>query len=412
MAGVLSFAAPAGAHTRSYSYSAWRCEGARATARIRLRHINLAEVIVGAGLESGAIGPWEMVQMRRHAGARIREGIRVTQAGLPCPLEIDAMRGPRTVGEQFVAETSYACPAPIERAGIEIHADLLPSLGIAHTHLLRFALGEHQHEAALSPLAPDFALAPGGEARSSSAGAPSILSFVWTGVTHIAIGYDHIAFLFTLFLVVWHSSKSRRDLVTELFMTATGFTIGHSVTLALSVLGLMRPTGATVELLIAVSIIVLALESLAATDLRSTLIRASSIAFIVALPIATAAGVIHHSTVVLAGLAIFSVAYLEYVRRGYRAGRVRRAVSAIFGLVHGFGFAGVLLDTELSGAALAIALAGFNVGVELGQAAILATLAMLLWRLHGSRAQPVLIRLGSIATFWAACYWLGLRAQP
>ena len=100
------------------------------------------------------------------------------------------------------------------------------------------------------------------------------------------------------------------------------------------------------------------------------------------------------------------------MRRGYRAGRVRRAVSAIFGLVHGFGFAGVLLDTELSGAALAIALAGFNVGVELGQAAILATLAMLLWRLHGSRAQPVLIRLGSIATFWAACYWLGLRAQP
>lgn len=408
LAGVL-VPPPAHAHTRAYSYSVWQCEGSRAEARVRIRHDNLAELIVGAGLESGSIGPRQMARMRALAGARVRDGVRVTQAGRPCAP--DTIPGPpRSTGVLFVVEASYVCPEPIASAGIRIHADLLPGLGLAHTHLLRLGLGDHHHEAALSATSPPFDLPAGGAAHGIRA--PSVLSFFWTGVTHIAIGYDHLAFLLTLFLLVWSSSPSRRALLTELLVTATGFTVGHSITLALSVTGLVRPAGATVELLIAVSIIVLALESFSAAAPRSRVVHASGLAFIAALPIAAAAGVLQHSVWVLAGLALFSVAYLEWSRRDREASHLRRSVAAIFGLIHGFGFAGVLLDTDLGGGALAAALASFNVGVEVGQATILAALALLLWRLQNSRIRPALVRVGSVGTFWAACYWLGQRAQP
>jgi hypothetical protein len=82
-----------------------------------------------------------------------------------------------------------------------------------------------------------------------------------------------------------------------------------------------------------------------------------------------------------------------------------------FGLVHGFGFANVLKDLGLAHASLLIALLGFNVGVELGQLAIVAVVMPLLWRARGARAyQRVALPAASLAVLIVASGWFAERA--
>jgi hydrogenase/urease accessory protein HupE len=130
------------------------------------------------------------------------------------------------------------------------------------------------------------------------------------GVRHILEGYDHLLFLVCLMLI---AGTGRRILIT-----ITGFTIAHSLTLALSALGLVHVPVAPVEAAIALSIVFLALE----------------------------------------------------IVRGDRASLSYRypiAVSSSFGLLHGFGFAAVLGETGLPQTEIPAALLFFNLGVELGQ---------------------------------------------
>ena len=406
---LVLWAGAAHAHSRSFSYSTWTCEGRHARAAFRLRTANLAELLVGPGLESGSIGPADLVTLRELARARVAERVSVTQQGTTCTPELAP--GPaRRQGDALAVTGTWVCPLAIETAGLRIEVDLLPELGLVHTHLLRLAAEGDRREAALSRLTPAFAWSPHGGAGPAGGGLAAVATFLQTGVLHIAQGWDHLAFLLVLFLVVWWAATDRRNLVRELLLTATGFTLGHSVTLALAATGLVRARSPTVELLIAVSIGVLALEGFATLDPRSRAVRLGGAACLVALPLAAAAGWLAHSPLVLGGLAAFSLAYLEWTPRSRRPPAQRRAVAQGFGLLHGQGFAEVLLEAELSGPTLALALLSFNVGVELGQAAVLAGLALLLWRQHDSRARPALVLAGSAAAFCLAGWWLGQRA--
>jgi len=130
------------------------------------------------------------------------------------------------------------------------------------------------------------------------------------GVRHILEGYDHLLFLVCLMLI---AGTGRRILIT-----ITGFTLAHSVTLALSALDIIHVPVAPVEAAIALSIVFLALE----------IVRGNP-------------------------------ASLSY--------RYPIAVSSSFGLLHGFGFAAVLGETGLPQTEISAALLFFNLGVELGQ---------------------------------------------
>jgi len=147
-------------------------------------------------------------------------------------------------------------------------------------------------------------------------------SFVWQGVQHIWTGYDHLLFLFSL-LVVCRRFRSIVSIVSC-------FTLAHSVTLAIATLGLVRVSSAITEPAIAATIVFVAVENL--------------------------------------------------VRRGEEP-RGRWAVTFLFGLIHGFGFATVLRDLGVgdNGASIAVPLFAFNVGVELGQVSIAAAVLPLLW---------------------------------
>jgi hydrogenase/urease accessory protein HupE len=200
------------------------------------------------------------------------------------------------------------------------------------------------------------------------AGAPSLVvperasalavfrDYVRLGVHHIITGFDHLLFVFGLVLL---ARGTRR-----LLWTVTAFTAGHSVTLSLAALGVVRFPTAPIEVAIALTILTLALE----------LARAPS------------------------------------GDRSARESPLRRrpwAVAFAFGLLHGFGFAGALAEVGLPQEEIPVALFSFNVGIELGQvgfvAAVLALRRLLAPALAGApewlARAPVTV-MGGLAVYW------------
>ena len=229
-------------------------------------------------------------------------------------------------------------------------------LGTAKTDaLVRLELADGRAlDTVLRPREPALVV-PGAEARFGLA-----TRYVALGIEHILTGYDHLLFVFGLLLL----AAGTRALIA----TITAFTLGHSITLTLAVLDVARVPPGPVEVLIAFSIFVLAVE-------------------------------------------------LARPQGGGTATLMRRRpwlMAAGFGLLHGLGFAGTLRAAGLPPQAIPTALLGFNVGIEIGQLAfvltiVAATLATrpVLRRLPAwSRALPV-YAMGSLA----AC-WMIQRALP
>ncbi|OJU63853.1 MAG: hypothetical protein BGO01_16980 [Armatimonadetes bacterium 55-13] len=172
-------------------------------------------------------------------------------------------------------------------------------------------------------------------------------SYIKMGFVHILpLGLDHILFVLGLFLL----SNRTKDLLKQI----TAFTIAHSITLALSLYGIVRLPPAIVEPIIALSIVFVAVEN------------------------------------------IFSKKMTPW----------RPLVVFIFGLVHGMGFAGVLMEAGLARDSFLKALVGFNVGVELGQLTVVAGALLLVgWFRSNQKYRsfvtvPASIAIAAVALFW------------
>ena len=185
--------------------------------------------------------------------------------------------------------------------------------------------------------------------------------FTWEGVWHIWIGIDHILFLVALLLPSvlrlengkWVPVSNFKDAFYNVLKVVTAFTLAHSVTLSLAALNIVTLPSKFVESVIAFSVVLAALNN------------------------------------------IFPMV----------SDRVW-AVALGFGFIHGFGFANVLADLELPTGTLAVALLSFNIGVELGQLAIVLVFFPIIFVLRQQAFyQPIKLRLGSaiiglIATLW------------
>ncbi|WP_237445261.1 HupE/UreJ family protein [Sinobacterium norvegicum] len=174
--------------------------------------------------------------------------------------------------------------------------------------------------------------------------------YLWLGMEHLWGGLDHLLFVIALVVLIGVNKK--------LVWTITSFTVGHSVTLSLAALGLLRFPQSVAELFIAVSLIAVAVE----------LIRNDGQGWFHRYPWLCAGG---------------------------------------FGLLHGLGFAGVLADIGLPQEALVTALLAFNLGIELAQLLVIALLALVLWflvksnwRLPAISRGLVVYGLGGLSSFW------------
>ena len=177
-----------------------------------------------------------------------------------------------------------------------------------------------------------------------------LASYLRLGVEHLLFGIDHVLFVIGLMFFL--------DRIGPLVKTITSFTVAHSLTLGISAIGLVRIPQAPIEAVIALSILFLATEKLRGTTDTLVARRTWLIAF-------------------------------------------------IFGLLHGFGFAGALNDIGLPGENLLLALLLFNLGVELGQlvvvgAALLVAHATSRWFSPTPRMvwQAPVYGMGAIASFW------------
>ncbi len=260
-------------------------------------------------------------------------------------------------GDGWAVQAGWSCPGSSQHRSMTMgDLEVLPE---GQTHLARVTVGGEVVERIARNTAPTIDVEFN----------PSVWAAAWRflrlGVEHIFTGYDHIAFLLALLLL------GGRFL--DLVKIVTSFTIAHSVTLALAALGIVNPPSRWVEALIAASIVAVAAENL------WVLRRAKGGS-------ARVASALRH----------------------------RWRITFAFGLVHGFGFASALQELKLPRSALVAGLVSFNVGVELGQVAIVAlAFPILSWLRSLPRFQPWGPRIlsAAIAAFGLVLLILRLRGS-
>jgi hypothetical protein len=273
----------------------------------------------------------------------------------------------------------------------------------SHLHFARVSLdGGPFAERVLSDSERMWEMASTDSDRTGSAGT-SVWGYLALGVAHIATGYDHLAFLVALLLI--------GGSLSDVAKVVTGFTVAHSITLALAVLGYVRPERAAIEALIGLSIALVAAENVWLTGRRNAVLPWSTAAMLGGLALAAALGFGRVPALTLAGLALFTFCYFGLVARVRRPAPLRWAIAFVFGLVHGFGFAAVLVEANVSAERLLRALFGFNAGVEIGQLAVVALSWPLLQLVLGrTRLGWIIVDVSSAAVFGLGVFWFVNRA--
>lgn len=255
--------------------------------------------------------------------------------GTPCAIDWqpDLQLESHADGRYAVLRFRADCTPPMQ--DLRLHYTLFAEADAGHRGLLSFTADGVAHSAVAGPDAPTLRFDVG---RPSTGAA--LLQYLRMGVTHIFGGYDHLLFLLSLLLPAvlvrtagqWLGQRSLRTALLEVGSVVTAFTLAHSLTLGLAVFGVLRVSARWSESAIALSVLLAALNNLAPQVLRR-----------------------------------------------------RWLVAFAFGLIHGLGFANVLRDLALPAGQRALALLGFNLGVEAGQLCIVLAFVPLAYGLRETR---------------------------
>jgi hypothetical protein len=351
-----AFALPIGAHHPSESYLSINIEDSRVSGQWDLSVRDL-EFAIGLDANNDGDVTWGELRSRQktvedYALSRLR----VKADDVPFPLRItellvdDHADGAYAV-LRFVGEN--ACAAKV----LELSYGALWDVAPQHRGLCRL---EHLGQTQTAIFSPDDPIQRFDLTRPDRS--KEFLGFIGQGIWHIWIGFDHILFLLALLLPSVLQRSEGRWQIVERFWPAfvnvlkiiTAFTAAHSLTLSLATLGFIQLNSRWVESVIAASVVLAALNNLR----PSVKGKAWMIAF-------------------------------------------------VFGLIHGFGFANVLADLGLVQGTLLLSLVGFNLGVELGQLAIVAVFLPIAFGLRRSWAYNCLtLKLGSAAIAMVAAVWM------
>ena len=301
------------------------------------------------GLDRDNDGRLTLEELRPNARAierHLRAGIRGWNNGEACPMTVEPpgpfMRG----GKAYVGSViSFECAASIQR--FTLRYTLFARLHPGHQLMARIRSGKSEvtHRFLTHPRVPaEYTVVVEGPPPSRW---ETIAEFLALGMEHIFTGYDHILFLLALIVV--------GGALLDLVKVVTAFTVAHTVTLVLAALEVVSLPSGLVEAAIALSIVAVASENL-----------------------------------------LFET----------RSVRWRVLITFLFGLVHGFGFATILAEMEITRDALLTALVCFNGGVELGQVAIVMLIYPVLRWLRGRTFQRKAVRGVSALILLMGLWWL------
>lgn len=343
------------AHPAPFSYLDLRLDAGNASGTLVIHDFDAAYEL-GVAEPQALLDPDLAHQRAAELTRLIDERLQIAKDGERATLQWSA--GVEVLAEQQSLRFGFTL-VPAGSAGrVEIDAVLFPYDGNHQTFINLYEDGRLERQAVLSASAPRFEHYVGTmQGRAAVVG-----RFAALGVEHILIGPDHLLFLLGLLLLggsLW-----------RLATIVTAFTVGHTITLSLAALDLVRVSPSLVEPAIALSIVVVGVDNLLVGQRRAS----------------------------AAGATVQGV-------------DLRPWLAAAFGLIHGFGFAAVLREIGLPPGALGWSLAGFNLGVELGQLAAVVGAAALLAAVR--RRDVVLAEriavAGSVAVIAAGLYWFAAR---
>jgi hydrogenase/urease accessory protein HupE len=311
----------------------YRWDGVTVTAEVVFARRELSGLVESLDDDGDAnLTPVEVQRAREPLARAIVDRIDVRAEGAACKGTLDDAF---LVEEDGLAlRVAYRCPASGRVARVELA--FLDELPYGHRHIARTTAAEAVAESVVFAARRSFDITlPEGAAAAQPEDA-NFSGFFLMGIEHILLGYDHLVFLFGLVLV---GGRLR-----SILLVVTAFTVAHSITLALAVLGIVAPSGRIIEPAIALSVAYVGIENLFVKDADK-----------------------------------------------------RWRITFPFGLVHGFGFAGALGEIALPRPEIPAALLAFNLGVEAGQLAVLAlVLPLILW----ARREPLFADRGVKILSW------------
>ncbi len=349
------------AHKPSDSYLTIANDGSR-TLSVRL-DIALRDLEIPLHIDTNRDGEITWGEVKQHSGAiaeYAHQHLRIRSENLECATTVPAklLVDAHTDGNYAVLEFGADC-ADVPTT-IDIEYRLFFDIDPSHRGLVRIDAGAVQQSAVFSPENPRqvFVLASTSRWRT-------VTQFLFNGVEHIWVGYDHILFLVSLLLPAvlfrsdrkWVPVAKVRTALIDVLAVVTAFTLSHSITLTLAALGLIGLSSWIVESGIALSVLLAALNNVFPVVSRRVWLLAFA-----------------------------------------------------FGFVHGLGFASVLADLGLPRDALALALASFNIGVEIGQLSIVMVVVPIIYWLRTRRFYvPFVLVGGSCVIAAIASAWLVSR---
>ena len=386
---LLLASAAASAHSRSESYSHWFVSDTAVTGTVT---IPLREVMLLYQVLDADLSPRELFD------GHLAENTAVDSDDGQCAMTASNLL---QAASGFVrVELTFDCGTSVP-ATVTFNAmfDIAP----AHVHYARLHRnGAEVAEHLITDTARTWHIGATGGPVSYS-----FRSFFTVGVEHIAGGIDHIAFLLGLLLIAGSVGRS--------VIAVTGFTLGHSISLAAAVLGYVSADGQLVEAFIGFTVALIAVEYFALRRLDVSMFAAMSLsaAWIAGLVAILADFLPLRALAAYAGFGIFAAAYLLAAARVEASERhgatlLLFVATCCFGLVHGFGFAGFLMETGLLGTALFMPLLGFNLGVEAGQL-ILVAIAIGVGAVLRDRVPPVLPQIAAAGLCCIGVFWFVSR---
>ncbi len=336
----------AAAHETTRSYLTLGRDQGTLTLNLRLAYRDI-DVAVWLDADMDGRVTWAESQVRLPDVLTYVQSRLTFDAGGPCTL-MQAGAGVSINGGIDYMDLHLAGQCPDATAPLTVRSQLFVELDPEHRLFLTVQGDGLSTTSVLGPQRTFMTIA-----AQSSGVLATFLSYLRAGVEHLLGGADHIVFLMVLMLPAVATTANPRRAALGVLMAATGFTIAHALTLSAATLQVLRPRSDVIEALVALSIIVTAADNIR--------------------PFLPAP---------------------------------RAVVAAFFGLIHGFGFATVLGGLSLSSGTLAIALLGFNIGIELAQIGIILVTMPALYMLRGGR---VLLWAGSGAAIAIGLYWCALR---
>jgi len=379
----------ASSHTRSQSHSVWEINGTAVDLVMTIPVLETDRIGNGAGAPSDD-------QIRSYLTERVYPIAAGRRCALIPPVEtLSALSGYRKY------DFTFKCGTPND---LQIHSAAFFDLVSSHTNFAQVqnaASGEFTEQ--LITNEHQTVDVTGGEgSRLKNA---RFFEFIRMGMMHIFTGVDHMSFLLGLVLI----SRRLRDLV----FVVTGFTIGHSLTLALAVTGILRPHAEYIDSLVALTIALIGAENIVVQAQRPKPVALVVAGCMALMALAAWLGYGDLPSLLLLGAGLFTANYLMISGNLRDAGRLRMLITLVFGLIHGFGFAADLLELQLPRERLAELLVGFNLGVEIGQLTLVVgatLLVVLLRRYRLALPRPIVVDVASAFLVGLGVFWFVRRS--